>query len=80
MDILDSTNRLFYSKNEVKTIFTDEKWQRIAFEEFSERISGSSQIFPCTFGTNGFLKDHIRYSFLDFGYRNPCFNTQIVSS
>ncbi|MDY4281206.1 MAG: YqcI/YcgG family protein [[Pasteurella] mairii] len=42
-----------------------EKWMEVCFNEFESSITNKIRLFPCIFGVKGFLKDQLRYVFME---------------
>jgi FPC/CPF motif-containing protein YcgG len=45
--------------------FNDSDWRREVFDFFSTDMTSETPAFPCVFGAAGFVKDQLRYIFLD---------------
>lgn len=42
-----------------------ENWKKICFREFEASITNKIRPFPCIFGVKGFIKDQLRYAFME---------------
>lgn len=52
-----------YENNEILK-FEDTDWRKEVFMSFANDLTSEDPKFPCVFGSSGFVKNQIRYDFL----------------